>query len=79
MMGVVQVWLDVYEFMDFFVSFVDGIMEQIDVVVFVMGYEYKIYFLDDFVMKIEDNRICLYKYMFLFYLEYLILGIVGMV
>lgn len=79
MMGVVQVWLDVYEFMDFFVSFVDGMMEQIDVVVFVMGYEYKIYFLDDFVMKIEDNRICLYKYMFLFYLEYLILGIVGMV
>lgn len=79
MMGVVQVWLDVYEFMDFFISFVDGMMEQIDVVVFVMGYEYKIYFLDDFVMKIEDNRICLYKYMFLFYLEYLILGIVGMV
>lgn len=79
MMGVVQVWLDVYEFMDFFVSFVDGMMEQIDVVVFVMGYEYKIYFMDDFVMKIEDNRICLYKYMFLFYLEYLILGIVGMV
>lgn len=79
MMGVVQVWLDVYEFMDFFVSFVDGMMEQIDVVVFVMGYEYKIYFLDDFVMKIEDNRICLYKYMILFYLEYLILGIVGMV
>lgn len=79
MMGVVQVWLDVYEFIDFFVSFVDGMMEQIDVVVFVMGYEYKIYFLDDFVMKIEDNRICLYKYMFLFYLEYLILGIVGMV
>lgn len=79
MMGVVQVWLDVYEFMDFFVSFVDGMMEQIDVVVFVIGYEYKIYFLDDFVMKIEDNRICLYKYMFLFYLEYLILGIVGMV
>lgn len=79
MMGVVQVWFDVYEFMDFFVSFVDGMMEQIDVVVFVMGYEYKIYFLDDFVMKIEDNRICLYKYMFLFYLEYLILGIVGMV
>lgn len=79
MMGVVQVWLGVYEFMDFFVSFVDGMMEQIDVVVFVMGYEYKIYFLDDFVMKIEDNRICLYKYMFLFYLEYLILGIVGMV
>lgn len=79
MMGVVQVWLDVYEFMNFFVSFVDGMMEQIDVVVFVMGYEYKIYFLDDFVMKIEDNRICLYKYMFLFYLEYLILGIVGMV
>lgn len=79
MMGVVQVWLDVYEFMDFFVSFVDGMMEQIDVVVFVMGYEYKIYFLDDFVMKIEDNRICLYKYMFLFYLEYLMLGIVGMV
>lgn len=79
MMGVVQVWLDVYEFMDFFVSFVDGMMEQIDVVVFVMGYEYKIYFLDDFVMKIEDNRICLYKYMFLFYLDYLILGIVGMV
>lgn len=78
-MGVVQVWLDVYEFIDFFVSFVDGMMEQIDVVVFVMGYEYKIYFLDDFVMKIEDNRICLYKYMFLFYLEYLILGIVGMV
>lgn len=79
MMGVVQVWLDVYEFMDFFISFVDGMMEQIDVVVFVMGYEYKIYFLDDFVMKIEDNRICLYKYMFLFYLEYLMLGIVGMV
>lgn len=79
MMGVVQVWLDVYEFMDFFVSFVDGMMEQIDVVVFVMGYEYKIYFLDDFLMKIEDNRICLYKYMFLFYLEYLMLGIVGMV
>lgn len=79
MMGVVQVWLDVYEFMDFFVSFVDGMMEQIDVVVFVMGYEYKIYFLNDFLMKIEDNRICLYKYMFLFYLEYLMLGIVGMV
>lgn len=79
MMGVVQVWLDVYEFMDFFISFVDGMMEQIDVVVFVMGYEYKINFLDDFVMKIEDNRICLYKYMFLFYLEYLMLGIVGMV
>lgn len=79
MMGVVQVWLDVYEFMDFFISFVDGMMEQIDVVVFVMGYEYKIYFLDNFVMKIEDNRICLYKYMFLFYLEYLMLGIVGMV
>lgn len=79
MMGAVQVRPDVHEFTDSSVSFVDGTTEQIDAVVFATGYEYKIHFLDDFVTKIEDNRTCLYKYMFPPHLEHPTLGIVGMV
>lgn len=79
MMGAVQVRPDVHEFTDSSVSFVDGTTEQIDAVVFATGYEYKIHFLDDSVTKIEDNRTCLYKYMFPPHLEHPTLGIVGMV
>lgn len=79
MMGAVQVRPDVHEFTDSSISFVDGTTEQIDAVVFATGYEYKIHFLDDSVTKIEDNRTCLYKYMFPPHLEHPTLGIVGMV
>lgn len=79
MMGAVQVRPDVHEFTDSSVSFVDGTTEQIDAVVFATGYEYKIHYLDDSVTKIEDNRTCLYKYMFPPHLEHPTLGIVGMV
>lgn len=79
MMGAVQVRPDIHEFTDSSVSFVDGTTEQIDAVVFATGYEYKIHFLDDSITKIEDNRTCLYKYMFPPHLEHPTLGIVGMV
>lgn len=79
MMGAVQVRPDVHEFTDSSISFVDGTTEQIDAVVFATGYEYKIHFLDNSVTKIEDNRTCLYKYMFPPHLEHPTLGIVGMV
>lgn len=79
MIGAVQVRPDVHGFTDSSVSFVDGTTEQIDAVVFATGYEYKISFLDDSITKIEDNRTCLYKYMFPPHLEHPTLGIVGMV
>lgn len=79
MMGAVQVRPDVHEFTDSSISFVDGTTEQIDAVVFATGYEYKIHFLNDSLTKIEDNRTCLYKYMFPPHLEHPTLGIVGMV
>lgn len=79
MMGAVQVRPDIHEFTDSSVSFVDGTTEQIDAVVFATGYEYKIHFLDDSITKIDDNRTCLYKYMFPPHLEHPTLGIVGMV
>lgn len=79
MLGAVQVRPDIHEFTDSSVSFVDGTTEQIDAVVFATGYEYKIHFLDDSITKIDDNRTCLYKYMFPPHLEHPTLGIVGMV
>lgn len=79
MVGAVQVRPDVHEFTESAVSFTDGTSEPIDAVVFATGYEYKIPFLADSISKIEDNRTCLYKYMFPPHLQHPTLGIVGMV
>ncbi|KAJ8312625.1 hypothetical protein KUTeg_009998, partial [Tegillarca granosa] len=79
MVGAVRVKPNIYEFTENKVRFEDGSCEEIDVVVFATGYNYKLSFLDKSVTCIDKNNTCLYEYMFPPELEHPTLGIVGLV
>ena len=64
MVGEVQLHPDIEAFTDYTVTFTDGTEEHIDAVILATGYEYHYPFLPDTVLKMRENQVDLYKYVF---------------
>ena len=79
MVGSVQIRPNVQSFTDSAVVFEDGSTQNIDAVIFATGYNYRYQFLSDDVLKIEQNRLDLYKYVFPPQLHHATLGVIGLV
>jgi dimethylaniline monooxygenase (N-oxide forming) len=76
--GSVVIKDDVKEFTENGAVFVDGTkVDNIDAVVLATGYIFGFPFIDESVLKVEDNKVNLYKYMFPPDLEKQTLAIIG--
>lgn len=60
------------------VIFEDGSRENIDIVLFATGYTYSFSFLEDDILKINNNHAPLYKFIFPPHLEKPTLAIIGL-
>ncbi|XP_063796088.1 dimethylaniline monooxygenase [N-oxide-forming] 2-like isoform X2 [Pseudophryne corroboree] len=77
--GYVVVKPDVAEFTETAVKFDDGTTEEnIDAVIFATGYRFSFPFLDESIIKVEDNKISLYRNIFPLTLEKPTLGVIGL-
>ncbi|XP_075038575.1 dimethylaniline monooxygenase [N-oxide-forming] 2-like [Mixophyes fleayi] len=61
------------------VIFEDGTESEVDEIIFATGYSSTFPFLDDDIIKLKDNDVCLYKYIFPIYLEKPTLAFLGLV
>lgn len=78
--GAVQVKPLVKEFMETAAIFEDGTVEEnVDVVIFATGYSVAFPFLEESVIKVEDNRVPLYKHIFPPHLEKPTLAVIGLI
>ncbi|KAM3915676.1 dimethylaniline monooxygenase [N-oxide-forming] 2-like [Leptodactylus fuscus] len=78
--GYVVVKPNVTEFTETSVKFDDGTTEEnIDVVIFATGYRFSFPFLDESVIKVENNKTSLYRNIFPENLEKPTLGVIGLV
>ncbi|KAK2494478.1 hypothetical protein MC885_010838 [Smutsia gigantea] len=78
--GAIRVKPRVTEFTETSAIFADGTTEQdIEVVVFATGYTFSFPFLDPSLVKVEDNVVSLYKYLFPPHLEKPTLACIGLI
>ncbi|XP_034979491.2 dimethylaniline monooxygenase [N-oxide-forming] 2 isoform X2 [Zootoca vivipara] len=78
--GAVMVKPLVQEFTESSVIFEDGTVEDnVDIVIFATGYSVAFPFLDKSVIKVEDNRVPLYKHIFPLHLEKPTLAVIGLI
>ncbi|KAJ6653875.1 hypothetical protein lerEdw1_008623 [Lerista edwardsae] len=78
--GTVQVKPLVKEFTEASAIFEDGTVEEnVDVVIFATGYSVAFPFLEESIIKVEENRVPLYKHVFPPHLEKPTLAIIGLI
>lgn len=78
--GAIKVKTRVKELTETAAVFDDGTVEEdIDVIVFATGYTFSFPFLEDSLVKVEDNRVSLYKSMFPPHLEKPTLACLGLI
>lgn len=78
--GAVQVKPLVKEFTETSAIFEDGtVKENVDVVIFATGYSVAFPFLEEAVIKVEENRVPLYKHVFPPHLEKPTLAVIGLI
>nr|UZZ64698.1 tAncFMO1-4 [synthetic construct] len=78
--GTVVVKPNVKEFTETSAIFEDGTVEEnIDVVIFATGYSFSFPFLEESVIKVENNKVSLYKYVFPPHLEKPTLAVIGLI
>ncbi|XP_059531708.1 flavin-containing monooxygenase 2 isoform X2 [Myotis daubentonii] len=78
--GAIKVKSRVTELTETSAIFEDGTVEEdIDVIVFATGYTFSFPFLEDSLVKVEDNMVSLYKYMFPPHLEKATLACIGLI
>lgn len=78
--GAIKVKTRVKELTETTVVFEDGTVEEdVDVIVFATGYTFSFPFLEDSLVKVEDNRVSLYKAMFPPHLEKPTLACMGLI
>nr|UZZ64697.1 tAncFMO5 [synthetic construct] len=78
--GKVLVKPNVKEFTETAAIFEDGTVEEnIDVVIFATGYSFSFPFLEDSVLKVQNNKVSLYKFVFPPHLEKPTLAIIGLI
>ncbi|XP_040215685.1 flavin-containing monooxygenase 5-like isoform X3 [Rana temporaria] len=78
--GYVQIRPNVKEFTSTDVIFEDGTVEKnIDAVIFATGYSISFPFCDHSLLRVNNNKVYLYKYMFPYHLEMYTLAVVGLI
>lgn len=78
--GAIKVKSRVTELTETSAIFEDGTVEEdIDVIVFATGYTFSFPFLEDSLVKVEENMVSLYKYMFPPHLEKATLACIGLI
>ncbi|XP_053324712.1 flavin-containing monooxygenase 1-like isoform X2 [Spea bombifrons] len=77
--GFVLVKPEVIEFTENSVKFDDGTTENIDVIIFATGYNFSFPFLDESIIKVENNKTALYRNIFPASLEKPTLGVIGLI
>nr|UZZ64696.1 tAncFMO1-5 [synthetic construct] len=78
--GTVLVKPNVKEFTETSAIFEDGTVEEnIDVVIFATGYSFSFPFLEESVLKVQNNKVSLYKYVFPPHLEKPTLAVIGLI
>ncbi|XP_073448969.1 flavin-containing monooxygenase 5-like [Aquarana catesbeiana] len=78
--GYVQIRPNVKEFTSTDVIFEDGTVEEnIDAVIFATGYSISFPFCDHSLLRVNNNKVYLYKYMFPYHLEMYTLAVVGLI
>ncbi|KAG9483212.1 dimethylaniline monooxygenase [N-oxide-forming] 2-like isoform X2 [Eleutherodactylus coqui] len=77
--GSIKVKPDIKSFSETSVIFEDGTVVDADEIIFATGYSLKYPFLDDDIIKLQNNDISLYKYVFPIYLEKPTLAFLGLV
>ncbi|KAM8816027.1 dimethylaniline monooxygenase [N-oxide-forming] 2-like isoform 4-T4 [Rhynchonycteris naso] len=78
--GAIKVKSRVVELTETSAIFEDGTVEKdIDIIIFATGYTYSFPFLEDSLVKVEDNMVSLYKYMFPPHLEKSTLACIGLI
>ncbi|XP_016002629.2 dimethylaniline monooxygenase [N-oxide-forming] 2 [Rousettus aegyptiacus] len=78
--GVIKVKSKVRELTETSAIFEDGTVEEdIDVIIFATGYTFSFPFFEDSLVKVEDNMVSLYKYMFPPHLEKPTLACIGFI
>ncbi|XP_029395027.1 dimethylaniline monooxygenase [N-oxide-forming] 2 isoform X1 [Mus pahari] len=78
--GAIKVKTRVKELTETAVVFEDGTVEEhVDIIVFATGYTFSFPFLEDSLVKVEDNRVSLYKAMFPPHLEKPTLACIGLI
>ncbi|XP_036298429.1 dimethylaniline monooxygenase [N-oxide-forming] 2 isoform X1 [Pipistrellus kuhlii] len=78
--GAIKVKTRVTELTETSATFEDGTVEEdIDVIVFATGYTFSFPFLEDSLVKVEDNMVSLYKYMFPPHLEKATFACIGLI
>ncbi|XP_077013077.1 flavin-containing monooxygenase 2 [Tamandua tetradactyla] len=78
--GAIKVKSKVKELTETSAIFEDGTMEEnIDVIIFATGYTFSFPFLEDSLVKVENNMVSLYKYMFPPHLEKPTLACIGLI
>ncbi|XP_064650304.1 flavin-containing monooxygenase 5-like [Lineus longissimus] len=79
MTGSVKVKPNVKTFTEDGVIFEDGTFEQLDAIILATGYNYQFKFVEESVLKVDNNDASLYKYTFPPNLKHPTLGVVGLV
>ncbi len=79
MSGFVEIRPNVQEFTENSAIFDDNTEERIDVIIMCTGYDYKFKAVDESVLRVEQNEVELYKYVFPPRLQQPTLGIIGLV
>ncbi|XP_075143221.1 dimethylaniline monooxygenase [N-oxide-forming] 2-like [Leptodactylus fuscus] len=77
--GSIKVKPSIKSFSETSVTFEDGTEADVDEVIFATGYSSTYPFLDDDILKLNDNDVSLYKYVFPIYLEKPTLAFLGLV
>lgn len=79
MNGRVQVRPDVAQIHPQSVQFQDGTTEVVDAIIMATGYDYRLDFIDPEVIRIEQNQVGLYLYVFPPHLPHPTLAVIGLV
>ncbi|XP_040264079.1 dimethylaniline monooxygenase [N-oxide-forming] 2-like isoform X2 [Bufo bufo] len=77
--GSIKVKPSIKSFSETSVTFEDGTVAEVDEVIFATGYSSTFPFLDDDIIKLNNNDVTLYKYVFPIYLEKPTLAFLGLV
>ncbi|KAL8591585.1 hypothetical protein ACOMHN_055552 [Nucella lapillus] len=75
----VEVGADVSRILPRGVRLTDGSVQEVDVIIMATGYDYRLGFVDPKVLKVNDNRVKLYKYVFPPRLPHATLAVIGLV
>ncbi|KAK6189090.1 hypothetical protein SNE40_005133 [Patella caerulea] len=77
--GKIRIKPNIVQFTEDGIMFEDGSFEKVDALILATGYDYQVKFVDEKVLKIENNRVDLFQYVFPPDLKHATFGMIGLV